>query len=198
MKLVLILITSLCSLILYSQDKFVFTPKVAWMTLEEAREFNPDSVFHLNLSKSKLVNGELPEELFHYKNLQSLNLRGLKLNSLPEKISLFKDLRLLDFGKNKIDKLPTFLCRLDKLEILVAHKNLFDHLPYCFGNLTQLKYLDLWDTPILDLPESMEKNTQLIYVDMQGINLNMERQTKLKERFPQVKFELDPPCNCFH
>lgn len=188
----------LANLILFSQDKHVFTPKVAWLTLEEARELNPDSVLHLNLSKAKLPGGELPEEIFRYTNLKSLNLRGLKLTVLPEKISLFKQLTLLDIGKNKIDKIPPFVCKLEQLEIFVAHKNLFDHLPYCFGNLSKLRYIDLWDTPILDLPESMENIERLEYIDMQGINLNPERQAKLKSRFPNVKFELDPPCNCFH
>jgi Leucine-rich repeat (LRR) protein len=197
-KHVLILVMSLLSLTLFSQDKHVFTPKVAWMTLEEAREFNPDSVLHLNLSKTKLVNGELPEEIYRYTNLQSLNLRGLKLTALPEKISLFTHLSLLDIGKNKIDKIPVSLCKCTQLELFVAHKNLFDHLPFCFGKLTKLRYMDLWDTPILDLPESMEHIETLNYIDMQGVNLNIEHQTKLKERFPHVKFELDPPCNCFH
>jgi len=197
-KFALCLTVFLVNHILYSQDKHVFTPKVAWLTLEEAREFNPDSVLHLNLSKTKLQGSELPEEIFRYTNLQSLNLRGLKLTILPEKISLFKQLKLLDIGKNKIDKIPTFACKFEHLEIFVAHKNLFDHLPYCFGNLSKLRYIDLWDTPILDLPASMENIETLSYIDMQGINLNLERQTKLKERFPNVKFELDPPCNCFH
>jgi hypothetical protein len=44
----------------------------------------------------------------------------------------------------------------------------------------------------------MDKIKNLSYVDMQGINISPSSQESFHVRFPQTKFELDMPCNCFH
>ena len=90
------------------------------------------------------------------------------------------------------------VCKLSSVEVLVAHKNPFTYLPHVMGLMTNLKYLDLWETPVTDLPQSMEELEFLVYIDLQGVNINYERQESMRNRFPKVKFELDPPCNCFH
>lgn len=197
-QLVICLVLSLWSCSLFSQDKKVFKPDVKWVSLEQALAMNPDSVFHLNLEKHKLANNELPQEIFMFKNLKSLSLRGLKLSTLPNGISIFSNLIFIDISKNKFDIFPLQLCKLTKLETLVANKNTFSYLPQAIGLLVNLKHLDLWETPVTDLPESMEDLQFLIYIDFQGININHERQESLRNRFPNTKLELDPPCNCFH
>ena len=186
----------LASCTLFSQNKFVFKPNLEWQTIEEARKTHPDSVYHLTLEKSKLHT--LPTEIFKYKNLQSLSVRGMKLVELPDEISVFEQLTFLDISKNKFESFPEQICNLLKLETIVAHKNSFDYLPYQISNLVHLKHIDLWETPVIDFPQSMESMPALIYIDLQGVNINHERQDEIKKRFPHVKFELDPPCNCFH
>lgn len=200
MKLQLVTCWILCllSCTLYSQDKKVFKPSVKWLTLEEALALNPDSVFHLNLEKHKLENNELPKEIYLFKNLESLSLRGLKLTDFPAGINMLTSLKFLDISKNKLDVFPLTICKLSNLEVLVAHKNPLTYLPHAMGMMTNLKYIDLWETPVTDLPESMEELEFLVYIDLQGVNINYERQESLRSRFPKVKFELDPPCNCFH
>jgi Leucine-rich repeat (LRR) protein len=192
------LLLTLCNCIVYSQNKQVFKPDFNWVSLEEAKLMPLDSVTHLNLQKVKLIDGQLPVELFSFKNLEALSLRGLKLNQLPKEIVSLNQLHFLDISKNKLANFPIQICQLAQLETLVANKNPFDYLPNCIGNSTKLRYLDLWETPVVDLPESMEYLDDFIYVDFQGVNINLERQESLKSRFPKVKFDFDPPCNCFH
>jgi Leucine-rich repeat (LRR) protein len=192
------LLLTLWSFTVYSQTKQVFKPDFNWVSLEEAKSMHPDSVTHLSLQKVKLIDDQLPAELFFFKNLKALSLRGLKLNQLPKEITVLKNLVFLDISKNKLAIFPTQLCQLTQIQTLVAHKNSFDYIPSCVGNLLQLRHLDLWETPVVDLPESMEYIEGLTYIDFQGVNINLERQESLKSRFPKVKFDFDPPCNCFH
>ncbi len=183
--------------IVYSQDNRVFNPDLNWLTIEEARNVPPDSVFHLTLKKEKLSGEELPEEIFQYRNLKSLSLRGTKITTLDERIVNFTQLTFLDLGRNRLPVFPVIICRFQFLETLVLHRNSLNYIPAAVENLQHLKHLDLWETPVMNLPEEMEKLPELEYVDMRGINMNPETQEQLKKRFPQVKLELDPPCNCF-
>jgi Leucine-rich repeat (LRR) protein len=197
-KLAIFSVLFLLNCTLYSQNKTVFAPPLNWVSLEEARLMHPDSVLHLNLSKSKITSANFPSEIYQFSHLESLSLSGLKLQEIPDSIVLFKHLKLLNISKNKLNSLPIFVCELEYLELLIANKNQLIILPYCMGNLKHLKYLDLWETGITSLPDSMSELEDLKYIDLQGVNINKEGQNKLITSFPFVKFELDPPCNCFH
>lgn len=186
----------LWSSILYSQDKEVFEPDLPWMTWEEALQANPDSVLYLDLSHSKLK--ELPPQLYTFTHLKALSLNGLKLGSIPLAIGNFSDLTYVNFSKNNLMTFPIVICQLEQLETVVVSRNVLEQLPECIGNLKHLKYLDLWYTEVVDLPKSMDDIKGLLYIDLRGININPVTQATFLTRFPKTKFELDPPCNCFH
>ena len=192
----LLLAIFLCAPSVFSQrNDAYFKPTIALVSLEEAKQMDPDDVYHLKLKKNK--SNTLPEEIFQFKNLRSLSVSGMKLDSLPEEIATFKKLEFIDFSKNNIETLPLTFCELKSLEIIVANQNPLAYLPYCLGNLINLVAIDLWDTEVSTLPESLEDVKSLKVVDFQGIELRQEEQDFLKKRFPDVKFRFDKPCNCF-
>lgn len=174
---------------------YIFKPNLKWVTLEEARQMDPDDVYHLKLKRNK--SNSIPDEIYKYTNLKSLSISGMKLTVLPEELVVFKKLTFIDFSKNKIEELPLNFCKLESLEVIVANRNPLSYLPFCMGELSNLSALDLWDTDVTTLPESMEENKNLKIVDFQGIELQLEEQEFLQKRFPWVKFRFDKPCNCF-
>lgn len=178
---------------LYSQSKSDKT--IAWVSLEQALQMNPEDVIHLKLKSNK--RRVVPPEVFQFENLESLSLRGMKLSFLPENIGAFKYLSYLDLSKNKIEVLPLSICELTQIEIIIANNNPLGYLPYCFGNLIRLEKLDIWNTEVSTLPESMEANDVLKKVDWRGVQLQQEEQDILQKRFPKVQFYFDKPCNCF-
>jgi len=191
-----ILLIILCCQTVYSQrsDNY-FSPRIDWVSLEQARLMNPEDVEHLKLKRNKA--NTLPGEIFIYTNLKSLSISGLRLKALPDEISIFKKLEFLDFSKNKIESLPLSFCELKSLEVIVANRNPLGFLPYCMGELSNLVAIDLWDTDVSDLPESLQGVQSLKVIDFQGVNLRIEEQELLQKRFSWVKFRFDKPCNCF-
>lgn len=195
LKLAILLQSFLWIAILYSQDKRVFEPDYPWMSYEEALLSNPDSVFYLDLSRSKLK--EIPKAIYQFKHLKALSLEGMKLENISLQIGRFKSLTYVNFSKNKLTSFPVVVCQLKKLETLVVSRNALIKIPDCIANLKKLKYMDLWNTQIINLPPSMDKMKNLLYIDMQGINIGPKTQESFHRRFPNTKFELDLPCNCF-
>jgi hypothetical protein len=173
----------------------IFNPTVNWVSLDQAQAMEPEEVFHLKLKRNK--NNTLPDEIFRYTNLRSLSISNMRLNSLPDELSIFQQLTYLDFSRNKIESLPLSICKLSSLEVIVANRNPLGYLPFCMGELSKLIALDLWDTNIVTLPDSMNASKNLSIVDFQGVNLRIEEQEHLANKFPWVKFRFDKPCNCF-
>lgn len=182
-------------LVFSQRADYIFKPNLEWVSLEKARDMDPDDVYHLKLKRNK--SNTIPSEIYKYTNLKSLSISGMKLTALPEEILAFQKLTYIDFSKNKIESLPLSFCTLSSLEVIVANQNPLGYLPFCMGELMNLTALDLWDTEVTTLPESMEEVKTLEIVDFQGIELQLEEQEFIQKRFPWVKFRFDKPCNCF-
>lgn len=184
-----------CSLILsfsfFAQKNL--ESSIPFQTLEEAALLDSDSVFHLDLSKSKL--DSLPISILKFKNLRSLNLDRNKLQVLPQWLNKLP-LEYLSFSKNKFEGMPIVICSLTELRTLKVARNKLLQLPTCINNLTKLETLDLFDTQLQTLPKELSEMKSLRFVDLRGQTYApsfVERWDKLLEG---IQVEFDPPCNC--
>jgi Leucine-rich repeat (LRR) protein len=172
---------------LYGQRDRVFK------SLEEALTVPADSVYQLDLSKSKLTS--VPSEIKTFKNLQNLNLSKNKISSIDGDF-IFDDLRILDLSKNKLKHFPDVICQNTSIRNLFLGKNDIPKIPECIGNLQNLIVLDIWFNPISDLPMSMTKLRNLRSLDLSGLNFTKEFQKKWEELLPWVKIEFEAACDC--
>lgn len=161
--------------------------------LDEAIAVHPDSVYRLDLSKSKL--SQVPDEVLQFKNLQELNLSKNKLTSLPDKFK-FDDLRSLDVSRNKFIIFPEQICQNKALRNLFMGKNEIKFIPECIGDLQSLIVFDIWFNPLEDIPESLTKLRNLRSLDLSGISFNKKQQEKWSKMLPWVKIEFEAACNC--
>lgn len=171
----------------FGQRDFMFK------SLEDALLANPDSVYRLDLSKTKLT--EIPTEIYRFKNLQELNLSKNKLTSLPDDF-LFDDLRILDVSRNDFTVFPEVLCQNLALRNLFMGKNKIQYIPDNIGYLQNLIVLDIWFNPLEDLPESLTQLRNLRFLDLSGISFNKTQQKKWTDMLPWVKIEFEAACDC--
>ena len=137
------------------------------MGLDAALAASPDSVYRLDLSKSKL--DVIPEEILKFKNLEELYLSKNKLTSLPSDF-YFENLKIIDLSKNKFTEFPKALCKNTSLEQILMGKNKMESLPECIGDLKELRILDIWFNLITELPDAMTELRKLRSLDMRGMN----------------------------
>jgi Leucine rich repeat len=161
--------------------------------LKQALEAPADSVYRLDLSKSKLT--EIPSEIYAFKNLRELNLSKNKLTDLPTGF-LFSNLRILDLSRNLFSQFPTAICKNKSIRNLFMGKNKIKTIPECIGELENLIVFDIWFNPIEDLPESMTKLRNLRSLDLSGISFNKTQQKKWSEMLSWVKIEFEAACDC--
>lgn len=171
----------------FSQSNYLFP------SLEKALLVHPDSVYRLDMSRSKLT--EIPVELFQFKNLVELNLSKNKLTSLPSEF-IFEHLEVLHLTKNKFEDFPTVLCKNRTLKQLFFGKNSLSELPECIGELTNLVILDVWFNTVSILPESMIKLRKLRSFDLRGMNYSDAFQAKWRKLLPWVEIQFDLGCDC--
>ncbi|MCT4560177.1 MAG: leucine-rich repeat domain-containing protein [Crocinitomicaceae bacterium] len=161
--------------------------------LADLAEANRDSVFSIDLSKSKLT--EIPD-LTIYPNLLELNLSKNKLTRLPSWFNQLTRLKRLNLSKNKLESFPIYLCALTQLEELDLSENNLGSLPACIGYFVHLKKLDLFETRLSDLPPAFSELRQLEFLDLRGMNFSEPFQTKWRTLFDKTVIEFDQPCDC--
>ncbi len=188
MRFILVIISALCIDPAFSQEQ-----SVRYYTIGELATAPVDSVLAIDLSKSGLT--ELPKEIYRFKHLQYLNLSKNKLAKV-EGLETFPHLRHLDLGKNKLEYFPFSICQLTELETLLLNRNTISIIPVCIEYCQRLKYLDLWGTTVSSLPIEMTRIKTLEKIDFSAVQINKQKQERLRELFPTVKLVLDSPCNC--
>ena len=109
--------------------------------------------------KKKLTT--IPEEIFEFENLISLNLAGNKISSVPRKIISLNNLKKLDLSNNQISNLPENFGNLAKLSNLNLARNNLSVLPESFSKLTNLEILNLANNQLSYLPETLGNLTKL-------------------------------------
>lgn len=155
---------------------------------------NPMQVYHLKLSHKGY--GIIPEQIFTFENLKTLDLSKNKIREIPPEIGKLKNLKELDISSNKLEVIPAGIGKLEKLQKLVLNRNDIDSLPPEMAGLTELARLELWDTSINRFPPEMKSLSKLVFLEMRGIMMSDEDQQNIRDLFPDAKIFFSPSCQC--
>lgn len=161
---------------------------------EEVQFANPDTIYHLSLSKMKLI--ELPASLWRFKNLRKLYLDKNKLSVLPDSFDLFSNLELLSLDHNQFELFPMAITRLKSLKTLIYSNNRLTYLPDYISNAKNLEKMDFYNNEITDFGKGIYELEALKYLDISGTMYGTIFQKKLEEKLQNVKIVMDPPCKC--
>ena len=161
---------------------------------EEVQNANPDTIYGLTFAKEKRT--ELPTELSKFVNLRYLNLNKNKIQSLPEYFDTLKRLEVFEAEKNDFIYFPFVLTRLTQLQIINLHQNDISTIPEGIQYCLLLEKLDLSDNAIGSIPEVIFGLENLKVVDLSGVRFGPRYQKQLINRRPDIKWILDPPCDC--
>lgn len=196
MKKTLATLCFLLSLGLSAQElkdtTFIDTTKV-FKSLEEAIK-NPKAVYHLELRREKFI--EIPEVIFTFTNLKTLDLSKNKISAVPLGITNLKKLEELKLNKNKFRVFPLVICQLSSLKKLGLNQNSLVELPPQIKNLTELVYLDLYSNELDVFPEELSELKKLKEFDLRVIQLSENQQKRLHHLLPQTEIHLSNSCNC--
>ena len=165
-----------------------------YRSISEAKA-NPDQVFRLNLSKTKL--DSFPAEILLFKNLRELDLSKNRLHSLPPEIGQLTQLKRLNLANNKLDSLPEEIGNLIKLEYLGLNRNVLESVPASIGKLQSLEVLELWDNELADVPDEIANLTNLKVLELRGILFSDEQQARIDSLVVKTaKIFMSPSCAC--
>lgn len=155
---------------------------------------NPDKVYILNLSKTKMK--EIPEEVFKFRNLRELDLSKNRIDSLPSEIGTLVMLRSLNLSSNKLEKLPDEIGQLSSLTYLNLNRNRISALPPAIGNLSNLEVLELWDNELFGIPDQIANLKKLKAIELRGILFSNDEAARIDSLLPNTKVFMSPTCDC--
>ena len=161
---------------------------------EEVQNANPDTIYGINFSKEKRT--ELPNELSRFVNLRYLNINKNKIQSLPEFMDSLQKLEVFEAEKNEIPYFPAVITRLPKIRVLNLHQNDISTIPDAIQNCLYLEKLDLSDNRIANVPDAVLTLENLKVIDLTGVRFGPRYQKQLTTRRSDIKWILDPPCDC--
>lgn len=186
----LVTISHLCTNNIFFSQKFEF--KVyRW---EEVKNADPDTIYGLTFAKEKRT--DLPSELSKFVNLRYLNLNKNKLQSLPEFFDTLTSLEVIDAEKNNFSYFPLTLTRLPQIQKINLHQNDIIVIPDAIQYCLLLEKLDLSDNAIGGVPDVVFGLSNLKIIDLTGVRFGPKYQKKLINQRPDIKWILDPPCDC--
>jgi len=163
-------------------------------TSVKAAQQQPDVVYHLDLSKSKLKT--FPTDLSQFVNLKTLDLTKNKISLLPAEVGALISLERLTLSKNKIVILPPQLGKLVNLKVLELSKNDVKVIPEEFGLLRSLEKVDLWFNDIQKVHQGISNLTNLKEISFQGMYLSDELKQKINELLPHATVQFSGGCGC--
>jgi len=155
---------------------------------------NPEKVFRLNLSKTKLK--EIPADVFKLKNLRELDLSKNRLDSVPAAIGELTNLTSLNISGNNLELLPDELGKLANLTYLNLNRNKIVALPSTIGDLSNLEILELWDNELSGIPDQIGKLKKLKALELRGILFSEDEAARIDSLLPNTKVFMSPTCNC--
>ena len=165
-----------------------------YRSLNEAL-INPDIVFRLNLSKSKL--DTFPKQVFLFKNLTELDLSKNKIKEIPSDIGLLIHLKKLNLANNKLVHLPPEIGRLKELVFLGLNRNVLEDLPPTIGELEKLEIFELWDNELNSIPDEISELQNLKLLELRGILFTEEELQHIDSLVVKsAKVYMSPACNC--
>lgn len=149
-------------------------------SLKKACEVNPLKIYALQLSDESYKS--FPEEVFNFKNLKRLDIRGNNIKFLPESIHQLKSLKRLTII-SQVPELPDSLFYLTELEELNIGTNITILNPK-IGQLTKLKKLSM---PAVEIPASIKNLVNLEVLQINGYNSSYQSQT-IEESLKNVSY----------
>ena len=165
-----------------------------YRSLNEAL-INPDVVFRLNLSKSKL--DTFPEQILLFKNLTELDLSKNRIKEIPSDIGLLIHLNKLNLANNKLVHLPPEIGRLKELVFLGLNRNVLEDLPPTIGELEKLEIFELWDNELNSIPDEISELQNLKLLELRGILFTEEELQRIDSLVVKsAKVYMSPACNC--
>ena len=155
----------------------------------------PENVYRLNLSKSKL--DTFPEEILLFKNLVELDLSRNKIEVIPGEIGQFVHLKKLNLANNRLVHLPNEIGQLKELVFLGLNRNELEDLPPSIGQLQNLEVIELWDNELNDIPDGVSELKNLKMIELRGILFSDEQQKRIDSLVVKsAKVYMSPSCNC--
>ncbi len=155
---------------------------------------NPDKVFRLNLSKTKLK--AFPADIFKFKNLRELDMSKNRIDSIPHEIGTLAMLTSLNLSGNNLELLPDEIGKLSKLKYLNLNRNKIVALPASIGDLASLEILELWDNELSGIPDEISKLKNLKALELRGILFSDDEGARIDSLLPNTKVFMSPTCNC--
>jgi len=119
---------------------------------------------------SKLT--EIPVEIFDFKHLKFLHLRGHIIEYIPESIGNLTNLTNLNLSNNCLTNLPESIGNLSELKHLNLSQNKLSNIPKSIGNLNNLIQLNLSHNNLTNIPEYFNNFANLKLLDLRGNNFN--------------------------
>ena len=110
---------------------------------------------------------EVPEDLGSLKNLESLSIRGFKLESLPESVGELQRLETLQLPGAGLDALPSGVWKLAHLNYLFLDGNALMELP-AEVDLPELYSIDLENNRLATIPETFARQPKLRRIKLDG------------------------------
>jgi Leucine-rich repeat (LRR) protein len=155
---------------------------------------NPDKVFRLNLSKTRLR--EIPADIFKFRNLRELDLSRNRIDSVPAAIGSLVNLTSLNLAGNNLELLPDEIGNLSRLVHLNLNRNKIVALPKTIGGLASLELLELWDNELYGIPDEIGNLKKLKALELRGILFSEEEAARIDSLLPDTKVFMSPTCNC--
>jgi Leucine-rich repeat (LRR) protein len=116
---------------------------------------------------------QIPSSIGNLQELESLTIRGLKVDQIPKQIGNLKKLRSLDLSFQDMAEVPSQICQLTQLDTLILSENRLSNLPAAIGMLTHLKLLDLNSNALTTLPAEIGDLTQLATLHLENNQLSV-------------------------
>ena len=165
-----------------------------YRSLSEAL-INPDKVYRLFLSKSKL--DSFPQQIALFKNLIELDLSKNRLKAIPPAIGELVHLRKLNLANNQLVHLPSEIGQLKELVYLGLNRNILEDLPPTIGELQNLEIIELWDNELNDVPDEISELQNLKLLELRGILFTEMEQKRIDSLVVKsAKIFMSPSCNC--
>ena len=120
-------------------------------------------IVRLNLNFCKLK--KIPDQLFKFKKLEGLYLKGNLLTSLPDTIEDFGAIKYLGLSENKISTISEKIGELKKLQNLNLSSNLIERIPDTIGELKNLRILNISNNPLKTIPKSLNELSDLNIIE---------------------------------
>ena len=156
---------------------------------------NPEKVFILNLSKSRL--DSFPKQILLFKNLIELNLSKNSLEEVPPEIGQLIHLKKINLANNKLVHLPPEIGQLKELVFLGLNRNIIEDLPPTIGELQNLEILELWDNELNTVPDEIAELQNLKLLELRGILFTEEELQRIDSLVVKsAKIYMSPSCNC--